>query len=253
MISANAEETLKSRIYTELRRSVIRGYLKPGERLDIEELGRNYKTSTSPLRDVLHMLSQEGLVTIKPRSGYFVSQITVGQLCDLFEVREILEAAAVQRAAARITPEQIERLVHDYSGHDDESYDRHIDENRRFHCLIAEASGNQELVQMLGRVHDQLSRFLFLVFRHTDKTQEQTHGRIIEALRAHDTPAALEAMLDEIRDTREVVLARVLQQQGALWPIGQLETVGGLRTSHENTLSPNEEPRPMSYSPSSIS
>jgi DNA-binding GntR family transcriptional regulator len=239
MVPSKVEETVKSKMHTELRRSVIKGHLKPGERLDIEELARHYETSISPVRDVLHMLSQEGLVTIKPRSGYFVSQITVRQLRDLLEIREILEVAAVQRAAARITPEQIERLIHDYTGYDDESYDRYIDENRRFHCLIAETSGNQELAQMLGRVHDQLARFIFLVFRHTDKTQEHTHARIIEALRVHDAQAAVEAVLDEIRDTRDVVLARVMQEQGALWPIGHLETDSGLKTFHDNPLRQN--------------
>ncbi len=228
MIPSKVEDTAKSKIYAELRRSVIRGHLKPGERLNIEELAKHYETSITPVRDVLHMLSHDGLVTIKARSGYFVGQITVRQLCDLFEMREILEAAAVRRAATRITPEQIEQLVHDYTGYDDECYDRYIDENRRFHFLIAEASGNQELAQMLGRVHDQLARFIFLAFRHTDKTQEQTHARIIVALRAHDAEAASEAMLDEIRSTRDVVLARVMQEQGALWPIGHVETGGGL-------------------------
>ncbi len=238
MVAAKPEETVKSKIHKELRRSVIRGYLKPGERLDIEELARHYDTSITPVRDVLHMLSQEGLVTIKPRSGYFVSQITVRQLSDLLEIRELLESAVVQRAAERITPEQLERLVYDYTGYDDEPYDRYIDENRRFHCLIAEAAGNQELVHMLGRVHDQLARFMFLVFRHVDKTQQQTHARIIEALRAHDPQAALQAMLDEIRDTREVILARVVEEQGAFWSIGHLETVDGPRTRHGNTPIP---------------
>jgi DNA-binding GntR family transcriptional regulator len=223
MALSKVEEMVTHKIHTELRLSIIKGHLKPCERLDVAKLAEHYGSSVTPVRDALHMLSQEGLVTIKPRSGYFVSQITVRQLCDLFEVREILETAAIQRAVDRITLEQIEQLNHDYTDYDDESYDRYIDENRRFHSLIAKASGNEELVQMLGRVHDQLARFIFLVFLHTDKTQEQTHARIIEALRNHDAETALEAMLDEIRTTREIVMARVMEEQGAFWQIGDLE------------------------------
>ncbi|MFH1907347.1 MAG: GntR family transcriptional regulator, partial [Chloroflexota bacterium] len=111
MVLSKVEETVKSKIYTELRRSIIKGYLKPCERLDIGKLARHYETSITPIRDALSLLSQEGLVTIKPRSGYFVCQITVRQLSDLFEVREILETAAIQRAVERITPEQIEQLA----------------------------------------------------------------------------------------------------------------------------------------------
>ncbi len=234
MVFSKIEETVKSKIHTELRRSITRGYLKPGERLDIGKLARHYETSITPLRDAFSLLSQEGLVIIKPRSGYFVCQITVRQLHDLFEVREILETAAIQRAVERITLEQLEQLTHDYTGYDDESYDRYIDENRRFHCLIAQTSGNDELVQMLGRVHDQLARFMFLFFRYTVKTQEKTHASIIEALRARDTEAALKAILDEIRATRDFVLARVMEEQGDSWQIKDLETdrrpdLGGLR------------------------
>ncbi len=224
MARSKVEETAISKIHSELRRSIINGYLKPCERLDIVKLAEHYGSSITPIRDALHMLSQEGLVTIKPHSGYFVLQITVRQLIDLFEAREILEVAAVQRAVARITPEQIEQLAHSYTDYDSESYESSIDENRRFHCLIAKASGNEELVQMLGRVHDQLARFIFLVFRSTDKTQARTHARVTEALRARDAEASLQAILDEIRDTRDSVLARVMEEQGASWPIGDQET-----------------------------
>jgi len=221
---SKSEETIKSKIHTELRRSITKGYLNPGERLDIVKLAKHYQTSITPLRDALSLLSQEGLVTIKPRSGYFVCQITVRQLIDLFEVREILEIASITRAVQRITDEQIEQLTYDYTGYDDESYDRYIDENRRFHCLIANASGNQELVQMMGRVHDQLARFMFLAFRQTVKTQDKTHACIIDALRARDSEAALNAIIDEIRATRDFVLARVTEEQGNSWQIRDLET-----------------------------
>lgn len=214
----------KNKIYSELRRSITKGYLKPGERLDIVKLAKHYETSITPLRDALGLLSQEGLVTIKPRSGYFVCQITIRQLMDLFEVREILETASIQRAVRRISDKQIEQLTYDYTGYDDESYDRYIDENRRFHCLIAKASGNEEMVQMLGRVHDQLARFMFLAFRQTVKTQDKTHACIIEALQARDAEAALKAIIDEIRATRDFVLARVMEEQGDSWQIRDLET-----------------------------
>jgi len=95
--------TSKLKIYKELRRSIIVGRRNPGERLSVEDLAARYGTSVTPVRDALQMLSQEGLVTIKPRSGYFVTRITLKQLRDLLELRGILEVAAVERAAARIT------------------------------------------------------------------------------------------------------------------------------------------------------
>src|SRR5512135_2999893 len=105
MAAKSSHDTSKSKAHKELRRSIIMGARKPGERLSLDELAKAYNTSITPLRDALHMLSQEGLVTIKPRSGYYVSRTTLKELRELFELREILELAAVERAAKRITDE----------------------------------------------------------------------------------------------------------------------------------------------------
>jgi len=84
------------RIYREIRHSVIIGHRKPGERLDVEELAHRFDTSVTPVRDALHMLNQEGLVTIKPRSGYYVTRITLKGLRDMLDMRRILELAAIE-------------------------------------------------------------------------------------------------------------------------------------------------------------
>ncbi|MFN2184551.1 MAG: GntR family transcriptional regulator [Anaerolineae bacterium] len=216
-----ADETSKRLIYQEVRRSIIMGRCQPGERLDLNGLGRQYGTSVTPVREALQMLAQEGLVTVRPRSGYFVTQITLKQLGDLLDLREILEVAAVERAATRITAEQLAELdrVHaGYTGDDDAAYDRYTEENRRFHCLIAEASGNEALADAVGRLHDRLARFM--VLRHAGKTMEESHQRIVEALRSGDADAACQAMRDEVNDSRQTVLARVIEAEGANWHLG---------------------------------
>jgi DNA-binding GntR family transcriptional regulator len=213
--------TSKNVIYRSLRRSIIMGYRRPGERLSLKSLSESFGTSVTPVRDALQMLSQEGLVTIKPRSGYFVTRITLKQLRDLLELREILEVAAVERATSRVTEEQLEQLDHvhaGYAGDDDESYDRYTDENRRFHYLVAEASGNHELAEALGHVHARLARFM--VLRRAGQMMEHTHARIVEAMRASSVDEARQAMLYEIDETRDKVLDRVIREEGAFWQLG---------------------------------
>jgi GntR family transcriptional regulator, rspAB operon transcriptional repressor len=215
------DDTSKSRVYRQLRRSIITGRCRPDERLNLNELAKTYNTSISPLRDALHMLAQEGLVTIRPRSGYFISRTTLKELRDLFELREILELAAVDRAAPRISEEYLDRLEHvhaGYTGDDDESYYRYTDENRHFHVLIAEASGNYELAEALGHLHDRLARFM--VLRGAGEVQPHIHARLIAALNNHDAEAAHQAMLDETRATHQAILDRVMQEDGASWPLG---------------------------------
>jgi GntR family transcriptional regulator, rspAB operon transcriptional repressor len=223
MTQSDSGETSKTKIHTELRRSIITGRLLPNERLDIQDLANKYGSSVTPVRDALQMLAQEGLVTIKSRSGYFVAYLTLKELRDMLDLREVLELASVERAAVLITDDELNALEHvhaGYTGDDDESYDRYTDENRSFHYLIAIASGNIELAKILGRLLDRLARFM--VLRHAGFTQDKNHAKIVEALRAHDPAAARQAMLNEINETRNILLERLMQEYGANWGIGSI-------------------------------
>lgn len=218
MIPVQVDETTKSLIYKRLRRSIIMGSRESGERLNVEAIAEEYNTSVTPVRDALQMLSHEGLVDIKPRSGYFVKSITLKQLRDLLDVRRILELTAIEKAALRATEEQIEELSHihaGYTGDDDESYDRYTDENRRFHYLLARASGNNELAELVGSLHDRLARFM--VMRRAGKTMELTHEKIIEALRAQDIEAARQSLLDDIDRAHEAILDSVMEGDANSW------------------------------------
>lgn len=218
MIPVQVDETTKSLIYKKLRRSIIMGTRSSGERLNVEEIAEEYNSSVTPVRDALQMLSHEGLVDIKPRSGYFVKSITLKQLRDLLDVRRVLELTGIERAALRATEEQIEEMRHvhaGYTGDDDESYDRYTDENRRFHYLLAKASGNNELAELVGSLHDRLARFM--VMRRAGKTMETTHGKIIEALEDQDVEAARQTLLDDIDRAHEAILDSVLEGDAKSW------------------------------------
>jgi DNA-binding GntR family transcriptional regulator len=224
-MSMTEDDTSKSVIYKELRRSIIMGNCRPGERFNVEEIAREYKTSVTPVRDALQMLSHEGLVTVRPRSGYFVTRITLKQLRDMMELRRVLELAAVERAALRVTESQLEEMrnVHaGYTGDDDVSYDRYTDENRRFHYLLALASGNLELADEVGRMHDRLARFM--VLRRAGKSQEISHKRILDALEANDAEAARQALLDDIDTARDAILDQIMQEEAASWHLDMKRT-----------------------------
>jgi DNA-binding GntR family transcriptional regulator len=196
------------------------GRHKPGERLDVETIAKQYNISVSPAREALQMLCQEGLVNIKPRSGYFVSHTTLKQLRDLLDLRQVLEIAAIEEPAGRIQDDQIAELtrVHaGYTGDDYKAYDRYTDENRQFHYRLARASGNNELAETVGRLHDRLARFM--VLRHAGKTMELTHQKIIDALKAHDLEAARQALLDDINNTYNLIMDKVIQEESEAWSV----------------------------------
>lgn len=224
MARKGTEGTSRTKIYDALRREIITGRRRPGERLAVEALAGRFGTSVTPVRDALQMLSQEALVTIRPRSGYFVTRITLKALRDMLELREILEVAAVERAAVRITEAEIAALsgVHEgYSGDDDASYARYTDENRRFHYLLALASGNRELSQAVGRLHDRLARFM--VIRKGGQILQVAHGRVIDRLASGDAAGAREVLRDEIRASGAAILERVMQEDAENWELGAAE------------------------------
>ena len=171
------------------------------------------------------------MITIKPRSGYFVTQITLKELRDMLELREILEVAAVERAAeAAITDAQLEALkkVHaGYTGDDGQAYTRDTDENRRFHYLLAQASGNQELALALRGLHDRLARFM--VIRKAGQNLEDIHALLIDSLAAHDVARARKAIFEEVRNSRKAIIDRIMLEEAAHWHVG----MGGERERDE--------------------
>jgi DNA-binding GntR family transcriptional regulator len=149
-----------------------------------------------------------------------LSHTTLKQLRDLLDLRQVLEIAAIEEPAGHIQDDQIAELtrVHaGYTGDDDEAYDRYTDENRQFHYRLARASGNNELAETVGRLHDRLARFM--VLRHAGKTMELTHQKIIDALKTHDVEAARQALLDDINETYSLIMDKVIQEESEVWSV----------------------------------
>ena len=212
--------TTGNQIYTELRREIITGQRRPAGRLTVDRLADRFGTSVSPVRDALQKLGQEGLVTIKPRSGYFVTHMTLKELQDLLDLREILEVAALERAARGITADQLrelENLHGHYTGDDPESYDRYTLENRHFHVSLAAASGNDELAHQIGHLLDRLARFM--VMTRTGKAMPDSHAQIITALDQGHPAAARKALLGELQTARRKILDKVLAEAGDRWQL----------------------------------
>ena len=93
-----------------------------------------------------------------------------------------------------------------------------MSENRNFHYLIAEASGNHELAETLGILHDRLLRFMILC--RDGETLESRHSLVIEALRTHDAAVARQTIIAEVNQTRESILESVIEEDGAFWRLG---------------------------------
>ena len=101
---------LRDSVYNKLRQAILTGELPAGERLMEVHLGDKLGVSRTPIREAIRMLELEGLVTMIPRKGAMVSQITEKNMSDVLEVRRALDILCVQLACERITPEVIDEL-----------------------------------------------------------------------------------------------------------------------------------------------
>src|SRR3954468_1083256 len=102
--------TVRSRAATELRDRILTGRLRPGARLDLDDIAQQFRTSRTPVREALLELSYEGLVAVTPRSGITVVGITPDDAVDNFAVLAALSGKAAEWATARITPHQLVEL-----------------------------------------------------------------------------------------------------------------------------------------------
>ena len=101
----DASMSLRDSVLISLRQSILTGEMKPGERLMEIPLSKKMDVSRTPIREAIRILELEGLVTMTPRKGVVVAQISEESLRDVLEVRRSLDKLAITLACERITEE----------------------------------------------------------------------------------------------------------------------------------------------------
>ncbi len=196
----------KEQVYRALRQDILTLVLRPGVVLVESALARRFRAGRTTVREALALLQQDGLLAAMPRRGYLVAGITVSDVQELFEVRLVLESAAAQLAASRITAEELDRLATLADPPDTvvepRIMRRFLDRNREFHLGIARATRNARLVRLVERTLDEMTRLVAIAY----ETGE--HLQVLEALRSGDERRAGAAMANHVLMTRERVLKR---------------------------------------------
>ena len=190
---------LRDVVFHTLRQAILRGELKPGERLMEIHLAQKLGVSRTPVREAMRKLELEGLVRMIPRKGAVVAEITISDLEDVLEVRMALEELAVKLACKMLTPEQIEEIGSLADEFEQTLYGEDVgacaQADMRFHEAIYEATGNGRLVQILNNLREQMYRYRMEYLKDRDAHQQlvQEHAEILKALAAGDVDRALEA------------------------------------------------------------
>jgi DNA-binding GntR family transcriptional regulator len=213
-------ESLSDQAYAIIKTDILTCVFEPGQQIAQPHLAERYGIGETPIREALVRLAQERLVEPVPRYGYVVTPISYSTVVDIYEVRLLLETAAARMAAVRGSTEELDRIVasqqFDYSADDRESYLEFLARNSNFHTLIAIASGNERLVDINTRLHDESTRVFHLGLQLEDKVEDmrQEHLELAEAIRDRDADRAENMMHSHIARTQNRVLEALSRHFG---------------------------------------
>jgi len=187
-----------------IEQDIVTGFYSPGDRLDEAGLAARHQVSRTPVREALIQLSTMGLVKMVPNRGAFVTQLTITELVEMFEVMGELEAMCARLAARRIRPEQLKRLEEaqaacataQQAGNSDDYYYA----NAEFHRLIYEASGNGFLAENAHALQRRLKPYRRLQLRVPGRVNSSLseHEEVLAAIRARDDVRARDAMRNHV-------------------------------------------------------
>jgi DNA-binding GntR family transcriptional regulator len=188
---------LDDQIFVRIKTMIVNGSLLPGERIVPEQLARTMGVSRTPLLSALKRLSQERLITWRSRRGVFVRRLSKRELAMIFEVREVLEGLAARRAAALITPQQLEYLRGLFAGIDtaDTPANRraYLSKDFLFHAGILDIAGSPPLTEATHSVSILVLAFGAGLIKSIEDGLTE-HVAIFDALEKHDPEAAEAAM-----------------------------------------------------------
>lgn len=211
-VNMNEYLPLRDVVFNTLRQAILRGELKPGERLMEIQLANKLGVSRTPIREAIRKLELEGLVLMIPRKGAEVAEITEKSLRDVLEVRRALEELSVQLACEKITKEEIrelERVAKEFQQVVNSSDITEIAEvDVCFHDIIYTATDNQKLIQLLNNLREQMYRYRVEYLKRDGVFPQliAEHEAIIRHIENNEKEKATEVMCRHIDNQVETVI-----------------------------------------------
>lgn len=206
---------LRDVVFNTLRKAILKGELKPGERLMEIALAERLGVSRTPVREAMRKLELEGLVVMIPRRGAQVANITEKDLNDVLEVRIALENLSIENACARMTEEQLAELKKAGRYFEETIKEGNLvklaEADVAFHEVIYKASDNRRLNQVLNNLREQIYRYRveYLKEEETRNVLVKEHEEIYEAIKNRDVKKAQEISFRHIENQREAIIRSI--------------------------------------------
>jgi GntR family transcriptional regulator, rspAB operon transcriptional repressor len=211
------KESLSEQIYRALLGRITTLEIAPGERINLERLKEEYSVSTAPIREALQRLTQNGLVTVRPRIGFFALELTKTQVTDIFSSRKVLEIYCLRHSITAIPAGEIEKIQGELrelraasapgAPAADSAHDLFERLDLKLHRDLIVAYCPNVIIRSF---YDSLSN-LSAIIRHMvlrTPADIEEHAAIIDAMGNHDIVHAEEALMVHLSNSEHATLAR---------------------------------------------
>lgn len=206
---------LRDVVFHTLRKAILTGELKPGERLMEIPLAQKLGVSRTPVREAIRKLELEGLVTMIPRRGAIVAQISVKGLKDVLEVRRALDTFCAELACERISDEDKKRLLVAHKefikATDSKNATIIAKADVAFHDIIIGATGNERIVTLINNLAEQIYRYRFEYIKDDSRHQVlvDEHKALMDAIVEGDCEKARNAARKHIDNQEYSILSQL--------------------------------------------
>ena len=204
------EASMVERVYENMRRAILAGDYEPGQRLRLQEIAIDNQASFIPVREALRLLEMARLVEIIPNKGARVADISEADMIDVYDLRIVLEAMAVERACSRITRSELDRAAASNArmvaaleaGDVEQASIAHFE----FHLTLYRAARSPWLIHIIELLMASTERYRRLLtparpnVRHLAAVRDQ-HRQILEAVRQGDEAAARDRLREHLKES----------------------------------------------------
>lgn len=208
---SRATMSLRDIAYEEIKRRIITLTYQPGIYVNEAQICQDLKLGRTPVHMALERLALDGMIDVMPRKGAIVRSVSLDEIKSITEARLINEPAAARLAAVRITEREIEQLraiaekSHSQTQRRDTEALMLLD--REFHAIIAEATRNRVLAQVLKSLHERSLRLWFISLSDQNRRQKvaNEHDDIVAAIAKKDPSLAERVMREHIESFSSVI------------------------------------------------
>lgn len=197
-------EVLPNSVTTILRQAILKGELKPNERLVQADIAEQLGVSRMPVREALKTLELEGLITLEPHKGAIVNSLTLEDIDEIYELRTILEPFTLERSIPNLTVDDIAELerLHEkmLQTADKENY---VELNNQFHNLSLSGAKSKRLHGLMARVSHGIAKDTPYVIPDQIEKSNIEHDKILNAIKSGDIEAACAEYAYHIKRTHK--------------------------------------------------